>query len=87
MKSYLCICLVVALVAVVASLPQNRYTSKYDNIDVDKILGNERILTSYIKCLQDKGACTAEGRELKGKLINNLNNFHTFIIKMMSLIC
>ncbi|KAK9509788.1 hypothetical protein O3M35_007024 [Rhynocoris fuscipes] len=43
------------------------YTSKYDNIDVDKILSNDRILSQYIKCLMDEGNCTNEGKELKSK--------------------
>ncbi|XP_050520577.1 ejaculatory bulb-specific protein 3-like [Daktulosphaira vitifoliae] len=40
------------------------YTNKYDNFDVDKVLNNGRILTSYIKCLMEEGPCTNEGREL-----------------------
>ncbi|XP_075216321.1 ejaculatory bulb-specific protein 3-like [Lycorma delicatula] len=43
----------------------DQYTTKYDNIDIDKILGNERVLTQYFKCLMGEGACTNEGRELK----------------------
>nr|AJP61953.1 chemosensory protein [Phenacoccus solenopsis] len=41
------------------------YTNKYDGIDVDKILQNNRILNNYIKCMLDEVTCTAEGRELK----------------------
>lgn len=41
------------------------YTSKYDDIDVDAILYNERLFTSYANCLLDKGKCTEEGRVLK----------------------
>lgn len=44
-----------------------QYTTKYDTIDIDKILTNDRILSSYIKCLMEEGACTNEGRELKSK--------------------
>lgn len=79
MKSYLCVCFLATIIAVALALPQNRYTTKYDNIDVDKILGNDRILTSYIKCLQDKGACTAEGRELKGNYITLIILFFLII--------
>ncbi|GBO98931.1 hypothetical protein EVAR_101707_1, partial [Eumeta japonica] len=39
-------------------LPQQRlrktYTNKFDNVDVDGVLGNNRILTNYIKCLMEK---------------------------------
>ncbi|XP_014255493.1 ejaculatory bulb-specific protein 3-like [Cimex lectularius] len=51
-----------------AVLSAEVYTSKYDNIDVDKILSNDRILTQYIKCLMEEGNCTNEGRELKKTL-------------------
>ncbi|XP_050513905.1 ejaculatory bulb-specific protein 3-like [Diabrotica virgifera virgifera] len=47
---------------------QNKYTNKYDNVDVDMILKNERVLTNYIKCMMEEGPCTAEGRELKKTL-------------------
>lgn len=44
-----------------------KYTTKYDNIDVDRILSSKRLLQNYMNCLLDKGPCTAEGKELKGK--------------------
>uniref|UniRef100_A0A336LYC3 CSON007979 protein n=1 Tax=Culicoides sonorensis TaxID=179676 RepID=A0A336LYC3_CULSO len=47
------------------STKQKQYTSRFDNVDVDKILKNDRILNNYIKCLLEKGPCTQEGRELK----------------------
>ncbi|KAF7284413.1 ejaculatory bulb-specific protein 3-like [Rhynchophorus ferrugineus] len=57
---------VVLLVVINVSLAQNGvYTTKYDNIDVDKILKNDRVLSNYIKCLMEEGSCTPEGRELK----------------------
>nr|UUK33717.1 chemosensory protein 4 [Pachyrhinus yasumatsui] len=42
-----------------------QYTSKYDNLDINKILSNDRVLTNYVKCILDAGPCTSEGRELK----------------------
>ena len=53
--------------ALVCAGPQDKYTSKYDNINIDSILNNPRILRNYIQCLLDKGPCTNEGRELKGE--------------------
>uniref|UniRef100_A0A336M7Z9 CSON013423 protein n=1 Tax=Culicoides sonorensis TaxID=179676 RepID=A0A336M7Z9_CULSO len=50
------------------STKQKQYTSRFDNVDVDKILKNDRILNNYIKCLLEKGPCTQEGRELKKTL-------------------
>lgn len=54
-----------AMVVVLASA--QKYTDKFDNIDVDRVLSNDRILNNYLKCLLDKGPCTQEGRELKSK--------------------
>jgi hypothetical protein len=44
-----------------------KYTLKYDNIDLDEILNNDRLITNYFKCLVDEGKCTQEGEELKSK--------------------
>lgn len=59
----------VAIFVAVASAAEQRkqYTAKYDNVDVDRILNNERILSNYIRCMMDEGPCTQEGRELKSK--------------------
>lgn len=62
-RLYLFCALIASLVY--CTLADDRYTSKFDNFDVDKVLNNNRILTSYIKCLLDEGNCTNEGRELK----------------------
>lgn len=57
----------IAICVVVAA--EEKLSSKYDDIDVDKILQNNRVLTNYIKCILGEGSCTAEGRELKSKFI------------------
>ncbi|XP_039481836.1 ejaculatory bulb-specific protein 3 [Drosophila santomea] len=44
---------------------QQQYTSRFDNVNVDEVLGNDRVLNNYLKCLMEKGPCTPEGRELK----------------------
>ncbi|KAI4469136.1 chemosensory protein-related [Holotrichia oblita] len=64
----------VLCLVVVAIQAQNRYTTRYDSIDVDSILSNRRILTNYLKCLMDEGPCTNEGRELKKTLPDALAN-------------
>ncbi|XP_033216188.1 ejaculatory bulb-specific protein 3-like [Belonocnema kinseyi] len=56
------------LVLVSVALAQDKYATKYDNIDVDKILQNTRVLTNYIKCMLEEGSCTADARELKKTL-------------------
>jgi hypothetical protein len=34
---------------------QKKYTDRFDNVNVDQILKNDRILTNYVKCLLEKG--------------------------------
>nr|USF20783.1 chemosensory protein [Lasioderma serricorne] len=43
----------------------DKYTTKYDNIDIDRIVNSRRLLQNYVNCLLDKGPCTPEGKELK----------------------
>lgn len=64
-------CALCGLMAVllVAGAEAKEYTSKYDGIDVDRILQNGRVLGNYIKCMLEEGSCTPEGRELKSKWI------------------
>lgn len=47
--------------------PDDQYTNKYDNIDIDEILQSDRLLKNYMNCLLDKGNCTPPGAELKSK--------------------
>ncbi|XP_030388277.1 ejaculatory bulb-specific protein 3 [Scaptodrosophila lebanonensis] len=53
------------LALAVAVYAEEKYTTKYDNIDVDEILKSERLFNNYFKCLIETGKCTPEGRELK----------------------
>lgn len=46
---------------------EKTYTTKYDNVDLDDILKNERLLKSYVDCLLEKGTCTPDGLELRSK--------------------
>lgn len=61
------------------ALAAEKYTSKYDNVDIDRILQNNRVLTNYIRCMLGEGACTAEGRELKSKCYQSIKLFTMFI--------
>ncbi|XP_020292610.1 ejaculatory bulb-specific protein 3 [Pseudomyrmex gracilis] len=58
----------VVVLAVACALAEDRYTTKYDNVDLDSILQSERLLKNYINCLLDKGNCTPDGKELKDNL-------------------
>ncbi|XP_052743902.1 uncharacterized protein LOC112049035 [Bicyclus anynana] len=40
------------------------YTDRYDNINIDEILHNKRLLASYMKCVLGQGRCTPEGKEI-----------------------
>lgn len=60
---YVLIAIIVTL-AVVAARPET-YTSRFDNVDVDRILNTKRLFDSYFKCLMDQGKCTPDGKELK----------------------
>lgn len=69
---YKIVFVLVAIVAVTWSKPDDKYTTKYDGIDLDQILNNDRLLEGYCKCLLEKGPCSPDGAELKSKyLITN----------------
>lgn len=62
-------------------MAEEKYTDKYDNIDLDEILSNKRLLMAYVNCVLDKGKCSPEGKELKGKMI--LSIFVTVNLKVV----
>ncbi|KAG8330685.1 ejaculatory bulb-specific protein 3-like [Homalodisca vitripennis] len=62
------LCLVLfAAVATAVAAPQ-KYTTKYDNINLDQVLRNDRLLNNYFRCLMDQGSCTPDGDELKSHI-------------------
>ncbi|XP_014365820.2 ejaculatory bulb-specific protein 3 [Papilio machaon] len=63
----------IILLCVVASV-WSTYTDKYDNINIDEILGNEVLLENYVNCIMDKGRCTPEGKELKNHIKEAMEN-------------
>ncbi|XP_057656963.1 ejaculatory bulb-specific protein 3-like isoform X1 [Diorhabda carinulata] len=42
-----------------------KYTTKYDNVNLEEIVHNDRLLKNYVDCLLEKGKCTPDGLELK----------------------
>jgi len=69
MRSVLLLLVVLAAAGHAVSAPDgDKYTTRYDNIDIDAILKSERLLRNYFNCLMDKGPCTREGLELKSEL-------------------
>ncbi|KAI4482804.1 hypothetical protein M0804_008657 [Polistes exclamans] len=51
-----------------ASEETKKYTTKYDNVDIDGIMKNERLLKAYVGCLLDRNPCTPDAMELKRNL-------------------
>lgn len=62
---YLALIAFAVVLAFVAARPEEVYTSRFDNVDVDNILKSDRLFRNYFNCLMDKGKCTPDGKELK----------------------
>ncbi|KAH8335870.1 hypothetical protein KR074_009280, partial [Drosophila pseudoananassae] len=41
------------------------YNNEFDNVNLDEILNQDRLLNNYIKCLENEGPCTPDGKMLK----------------------
>ena len=67
MKSVLVV-LAPFIISFVGVLGEEKYTTKYDNIDVDTVINTERLLNGYVNCLLERGACTPDAAELKKNL-------------------
>ncbi|XP_068893367.1 allergen Tha p 1-like [Tenebrio molitor] len=57
--------LLVTCLGLVFARPEEKYTIKYDNIDLQEILQSDRLTENYVNCLLDKKPCTPDGTELK----------------------
>lgn len=63
------------LMTLVLSRPEDpKYESKYDNIDIDQILTNKRLMDNYMKCLVKEGSCTPDGQLLRDTLPDAIEN-------------
>ncbi|XP_026763147.1 allergen Tha p 1 [Galleria mellonella] len=67
--------LLVLTIAAFAAAQNEQYTDKFDNVNLDEILSNKRLLVPYIKCALDQGKCTADGKELKSHIKEALENY------------
>lgn len=45
------------------------YTTKYDNINLNDLMKNDRMRKNYVACLLNEGPCTPDGSELKSKCL------------------
>jgi hypothetical protein len=59
------VCCVVAATPVIRA--DTKYTSKYDGINIEAILKNDRLVNMYFQCIMDTGMCTPEGDLLKSE--------------------
>jgi len=60
-----CCIAAVSIIMIQAAPAPQKYTTKYDNVDIDNILNNDRLLNNYFKCLMETVKCTPEGEEIK----------------------
>lgn len=67
MKTFL-VFLTVAVVAVSCQTPRPKPAIPIENIDIDNILRNEKLVRRYLDCALGKGRCDSNGREVKGKI-------------------
>lgn len=59
------LCALVALFAIANC--DDTYSSKFENIDIDGLIKNERLLQNHYNCLLEGKGCTPEAEELKSK--------------------
>uniref|UniRef100_A0A1B6CT51 Uncharacterized protein n=1 Tax=Clastoptera arizonana TaxID=38151 RepID=A0A1B6CT51_9HEMI len=72
---YTFVFLVLGLVAAALSTPvDDTFTTKFDKINVDEVLHNDRLLNNYVSCLLEKGNCSPEGKALKDAIPDALTN-------------
>ncbi|KAJ2948460.1 hypothetical protein O0L34_g7709 [Tuta absoluta] len=69
-----CLTLLVGLAVISLAASQETYEDRYDDIDIDEIISNRRLLLPYIKCMLDQGRCTAEGKFLKSHVTDAMQN-------------
>ncbi|WP_289479526.1 A10/OS-D family protein, partial [Klebsiella pneumoniae] len=74
MKSMIVLCVLSVAALVVARPDDSHYTDRYDNVDLDEILSNRRLLVPYIKCILDQGKCAPDAKELKEHIREALEN-------------
>lgn len=67
LASFAFACLVATWIVLVAHAEEEKYSSKYDHIDVDAVLNNSRLRNQYVKCLLNISPCnTGASLFLKG---------------------
>lgn len=57
----------VVLFSIICAVAAQKKPLNLDKVPIDQVLGNDRILGNYIKCLLDQKECTDTGKELKSQ--------------------
>ncbi|KAG5343445.1 PEB3 protein, partial [Acromyrmex charruanus] len=67
---------VFCLLAIISVVYAEEYTNKFDNVDVEQIIQNDRLLKRYVDCLLDKPdvRCPPEAIELRKHIDEALEN-------------
>lgn len=68
------------------------YTTKYDAIDLNDLLKNDRLRRNYVNCLMNEGPCTPDGQELKSNaktptrilILSSLPKLKDFFVRLHS---
>lgn len=71
---FLFLAVAVCMLAYSAALPADKYTDRFDNVNLDEILASDRLLNKYVDCLLDKGRCTPDAKALKDNLPDALSH-------------
>lgn len=66
MKTQL-ICLSLFIAAVAGAANEGYYKLRFDELNLNEVLPNYRLVKSYYKCIVGSGRCTKEGKELRSK--------------------
>nr|AIX97824.1 chemosensory protein [Cnaphalocrocis medinalis] len=62
-----------AIIGLAAAAPAEK-TDDSDEVNVDEILANRRLLLPYIKCALEQGKCSSSGKKVKDHIKKSLQN-------------
>lgn len=52
------------------------YMKRFEKLNVEQVLNNDRVLASHIKCFLSEGPCVQQARDLKSEYIYNISMYH-----------
>lgn len=58
---------VIMMAVALATAADTTFPSTWDSIDLETVFANDRLVTAYVNCLLDRGACTPDAAALKSK--------------------